>query len=365
MSNSEPYTWQDSAVIRILLIGASLVVIVFGIRYATSVFTTFFLAFVIAVSVSPLQNWLRNRGLPLWLAFSLVVLGVIVFIVAIVLLMLISIQQFVNALPGYQDRITELKQSLQDWLDARGVSPKLTGDVMSLDALQASNITSFFVSIAKQISGAISSWSFILFLAAMMLIESTSHPEKLLKALRSGSPMPRRLIDFNKDIRSYIVINAWLGFLVAVINTLLLYFLGVDFAILWGILSFFFSFIPIVGFILSFIPPAFLALLQFGIVKAVIVVVGFIIINTVVDNLLAPRVMARGLNLTPVVVVLSLFFWSWVMGPIGAVLSVPMTLAVKKLVLESSDESRWLAILMEPGEPAVEDASSKTDAPPA
>lgn len=133
----------------------------------------------------------------------------------------------------------------------------------------------------------------------------------------------------------------------AAIETAMLLLLGVDFALLWGVLSFLFSFVPYIGFIISFLPPALFALLEFDLTRAAEVVVGYITINTLVDNVLTPKVMAKGLNLSPLVVILSVLFWSWVMGPPGAVLSVPMTLMVKKLVLESSEESRWLAVLME------------------
>jgi predicted PurR-regulated permease PerM len=185
-------------------------------------------------------------------------------------------------------------------------------------------------------------------LAAFMLVESIDQPDKLLKAVRAGNKIPEKVLSFNRDIRSYLAINAWIGFLCAAINTIFLIILGVDFALMWGVLSFIMSFIPMVGFIIALVPPAFMALLQFGVGRAVIVIIGFIIINTLTDNIIYPRLVGKGLNISPLVVILAVFFWAWVLGPLGAILAVPIMLMIKQLILESSDESRWLAVLMEP-----------------
>ncbi|MBI5869443.1 MAG: AI-2E family transporter [Actinobacteria bacterium] len=336
---------ETNPVIRLLLVGASITLILVGLRLAASILTTFFLAFVIAVSMNPIMAWLKRRGLPQWLAFSIVVLMVLFFMIFVAVVVFVSVQQLTTTLPTYQENIAEMKQSLVDWLNSKGIDLSSVG---SLDSFDPHNMVNFFITMLREVSAAISGWMFILFVAAMMLIESTSHPAKLLRAVREGSPMPQRLIDFNRDIRSYLAINAWLGFAVAAMNTVFLLILGVDFALLWGILSFIFSFIPYIGFVVSFVPPTIMALLEFGLGKAILVAAGFIVINTVVDSIINPRIMSRGLNLSALMVILSVLFWSWVMGPLGAILAVPLTLAVKKLVLESSDESRWLAVLMEP-----------------
>jgi predicted PurR-regulated permease PerM len=342
----ETYDEETFTVMRLLMVLAAVTVIIVGFRLATSVLTTVFLAFVITVSVTPLLHWLQRRGLPSWLAFAVVFSFVIVIMLVLVLIIFVSIQRFINTLPAYEIRIDELKQSLRDWLSGRGINPDDVSDFFSLNDLQTHNMIGFVTGLATDITQALSNWMFILFVAAMMLFESIHLPDKLKKGVREGSPMPQRVIDFNKDIRSYFILSAWLGFLAAALETVFLLLLGVDFALLWGVLSFLFSFVPYIGFIVSFVPPMLFALLEFGLGKMIAVVVGYVVINTVVDNILTPRVMARGLNLSPVVVVLSVLFWSWVMGPLGAVLSVPMTLMVKELVLEPS-EARWLANLME------------------
>lgn len=345
MDSPQPDRSSEWTIMRLLLIIAAVVIIIAGMRAAASVITTVFFAFVIAVAVTPLLNWLRNRGVPGWLAFILVAMVVLTFILALVAILVVSLNQFINALPGYQERIAEVRRSFKGKFAEMGIDMT---DVMTLDSFQPENLVDTVVGLAQQASRALSTWGFILFLSAFMLIESIDHPAKLLKALSEKNPIPQQVISFNKDIRSYLAINAWIGALCAGINTVFLILLGVDFAILWGTLSFIMSFIPIVGFVISFLPPAFMALLEFGLVKALIVIAGFIVINTITDNIIYPRIMGKELNLTPLVVILSIFFWSWVLGPLGAILAVPIMLMIKQLILESSDESRWLAALMEP-----------------
>lgn len=315
---------------------------------ASSLITTVVFSFVIAVSVTPLMNWFKTRGMPLWLSFILVCLVVVIFMMLLAGVLAVSINSFVNGLPSYQDRISELTRSLGDWLKSMGIDAQ---PVLSMDEAQASNLLNLFIKFMRQVSQALSAWGFILFLAAFMLIESVDHPAKMQKALNIKNPMPKTILKFNRNIRSYIMINVWIGLLCAALNTILLLILGVDFAVMWGALSFLLSFVPMVGFLISVVPPALMALLEFGLLKSGVVVVGYILINTFTDSIIYPRIVSRGLNLSALTVILSVFFWTWVLGPLGAILSVPMTLLIKELILETSDEAQWLAVLMGPASP--------------
>jgi len=133
-----------------------------------------------------------------------------------------------------------------------------------------------------------------------------------------------------------------------VLNTILLYALGIEFAILWGLLSFFMSFIPSIGFLISVIPPAIMALLQFGPQQMLIVIVAFILINFLVDNVIKPRFIEEGVNISVAVTFISLIIWAWVLGPIGAILAVPMSMVVQA-IFDSREDTRWVAYLMGSG----------------
>ena len=145
------------------------------------------------------------------------------------------------------------------------------------------------------------------------------------------------------------IINAGVGALAAVLNTILLAVVGVEGAVLWGVLSFFLSFIPSIGFLISVIPPAIMALVQFGWQTALIVVVLYIIINFLVDNVIKPKFIQEGVNISASVTFVSLIVWGWVLGPIGAILAVPMAIIIQS-VFANREETRWVAYLMGSGE---------------
>jgi len=151
--------------------------------------------------------------------------------------------------------------------------------------------------------------------------------------------------------------------MVGLVNTVFLIILGVDFPVLWGLLAFLLGYIPSVGFWLALIPPAALAFLEFGATRALIVLIGYVVINGGVQNFIQPKLMGSGLNISPLVVVLSLFFWTWILGPMGALLAVPLTMIVKEIFLEGFDDTRGLSVLMEAPpdssqKPAADDAAS-------
>jgi predicted PurR-regulated permease PerM len=136
-----------------------------------------------------------------------------------------------------------------------------------------------------------------------------------------------------------------LGLLAATGDVILLLIMGVDFALLWGVIAFLFSYIPTIGFWFALIPPTLMALLQFGWQEALIVLIGYVIINTLVDNVISPKIMGSDLNMSTLVVFLSLIVWGWILGGVGAILAVPLTLMVM-FILASFHDSRWLAVLM-------------------
>jgi predicted PurR-regulated permease PerM len=193
--------------------------------------------------------------------------------------------------------------------------------------------------------------------SVFFLVEATIMPRKVRSVAEESDPDVRRGIRFTQDIRQYMTINAGVGLLAAVINVILLAIIGVDFALLWGVLSFFMSFIPSVGFFISVIPPAIMALIQFGVTEMLIVIVAYIGINFLVDNVIKPRFIEEGLNISAAVTFVSLIVWSWVLGPIGAILAVPMAMIVQA-ILDSREETRWMAYMMgsgsEPFKPKAE-----------
>ena len=127
---------------------------------------------------------------------------------------------------------------------------------------------------------------------------------------------------------------------------ILLSIIGVDFAGTWGLLAFFLNFIPAIGSIIAAIPAIIWALVQLGLPSALLTSLAYLVVNIIIGNLLEPRFMGHKLGLSPLVVILSMIFWGWVLGPVGMVLSVPLTM-IGKIALATSEDTRWIALMLE------------------
>lgn len=320
---------------------AATAVVLTVVHLSSTIIAQFLMAFVIAVSVAPVQSWLIGHRLrPAW-AFLVTVVSMLVIIAIAITVLVSSLNQFIGDLPQYQDQFAELQAQVAGTLESMGFSQS-TVEASPLSG----NIAKAFGEIATWLLGAFANFGFMLALAAFMLLEATAMPAKV-KAI--ALPTRREPLDrFVGNVRTYVVVTAWVNLLVGIVDTVLLLAMGVPYAVLWGALAFLFGFIPSVGFLLSLIGPALMALLESGPQAALIVIVAFIVINGGIQNIILPRRMGEGTDLSTAVVFGSLLFWGFVLGPVGAILSVPMTMIVR-LALDSSDGTRGLSYLMSSG----------------
>jgi predicted PurR-regulated permease PerM len=340
---------------RLLLTVASTVVVLAGMRAAAPVLGPIFIALLISIAWSPGSIWLRSRGWPGPVAaLTGIVLGVI-GIALFVLLVWTSLVQLQDRLPEYQPRVEALMGEITARLAAFNVD---TSRIRSAEIFQPGAIVGYALRFIRRLTETAGNISVLVLLMAFMMIEGVRYPQKLRDALASSSVAVERANQFGDSMRSYVVINSIFGLVAAVVNTALLLVLGVDFAVLWGVLSFLLSFVPNVGFLIALVPPTLLALLQFGLGRAIIVAGGFIVINFFVDSVVKPRFVGESLDLSPLVVVISLIFWGWLLGPLGALLAVPLSIGARFL-LESFEESRWLAHLMSDRGPSVTEVQSR------
>jgi AI-2 transport protein TqsA len=327
---------------RVLLTIAGAVAVLAGMRVAAPILGPVFIALVITVAWSPASDYLRRHGWhPTMAALTGIVVGIILMALFVGLVWS-SLIQLQNNLPGYQPRI----QAIQDLIRTKLSNlPFETRSLFGSDMLQASTIVGYGLSTIRRITETAGNIILLMLLMAFMMLEAMRFPAKLRKALGSRSDAVERMMKFGEGIRSYVAINAVFGLIAAVLNTILLMALGVDFPILWGVLSFLLSFVPNIGFIIALVPPALLALIEHGFVRPVVVVVSYTMINFVVDNIIKPRFVGATVDLSPLVVVVSLLFWGWLLGPMGALVAVPLSIGLK-FFFESFDESQWLAHMM-------------------
>ena len=331
-----------SPLTRLLLSVAGAVAILAGMRVAAPILGPILIAFVITVAWSPASDRLRRRGLHPSMAALMGIVLSIALMALFVGLVWASLLQLQDKLPGYAPRI----QAIQDLIRTRLSNlPFETRSIFSGESFQASSIVGYGLTTIRRITETAGNIILLMLLMAFMMLEAVRFPAKLRRALGSRSEAVERMMKFGEGIRSYVVINAAFGLIAATINTILLLALGVDFAILWGVLSFLLSFVPNIGFVIALVPPALLALIEHGFTRPIIVVVAYTLINFVVDNVIKPRFVGATVDLSPLIVVLSLLFWGWLLGPMGALVAVPLSIGLK-FFFESFDESMWIAHLM-------------------
>lgn len=328
--------------LNIMLMLASFVVVVFGMREAAEIVTPILIAFILAILFAPVQQWLLTRGVPAWLALIIVLLIVLLVVSVLISVTVVSVTRVIDRLPAYQ---ASLQRQIDGLLALTADLPFEVADLLSAELLDVSR----FLGVAGNVLGAVvdtfSNWFVIILLVAFMLADFALLPQKL-EVMFQDQERIDAVTELMSSIRRYLSITTSTGLLTGVANALLLIVMGVDFPILWGVLGFLMNYIPNVGIFISIIPPATVAFLEFGWQAALIVVIGFQVTNIIVENIIKPRVMGEELNISPLFIFLSLVLWSFVLGPIGTILAVPLTLIATKLVLETSDEVRWLAVLM-------------------
>lgn len=321
-------------IFRVLLGGASIVIIVAGLRAASSLVGFILLAALLAISISPLVDLIIKKGVPRNLALFMTILVVVVGGFGLATFVGTSMAQLVRTLPSYESQLSELNEALQNLLARLDID---VSELLSREEFNPQRIMKIATALLGGALSAISNSLFLFILIALMIVEFTGFEARLLKGEHSASSLTARLFDVRKELRKFVSITALTGLLTAIANVILLVILGVDFALLWGVLIFLFNFIPAIGAIISLIPPFLLALLAFGWTKAIVVLVGFTLINNISDNVIKPRLMKQGLDISILMIFLSLMFWSWVLGTIGAILAVPLTLLIKKVVKELSE----------------------------
>ena len=327
---------------RMLVIVASAVAILAGMRAAEAILAPILLALVITIAWSPGAEWLRKHGLhPTAAALAGIVAGVVLFGL-VVALVWVSLLQLQDKLPTYQPRIAALQATITEKLRDLPID---SSRLLASDAFKPASLVGYALRIIRQLTQTAGNLIVLVLLMAFMMLEAIDFPAKLRTAFASNSEAIESLKAFGTNVKSYMLINAAFGLAAAAVNTILLLALGVDFAFLWGVLSFLLSFIPNIGFIVALVPPTLLALIEFGFARAAMVVGGYLLINFVSDNVIKPRFVGSSIGLSPLIVVLSLLFWAWLLGPLGALIAVPLSIGVKFL-LESFEESRWIAKLM-------------------
>jgi predicted PurR-regulated permease PerM len=193
-----------------------------------------------------------------------------------------------------------------------------------------------------------------------ILLEAASFPAKLQAIKGAPDASLSRWEYFLNDVKQYMAIKTWVSLATGILIAAWVAILGVDFPLLWGLLAFALNYVPNIGSIIAAVPAVLLALVQVGAIKALLLAGGYVTVNLIMGNAIEPRFMGKGLGLSTLVVFLSLLFWGWVLGPVGMLLSVPLTITAK-IALDSREDTRWLAVLLGPEKAVRQEAAAKSE----
>ena len=331
-----------------LLVGlASAVLVVAGLRTMAGLLTPILLSLFLVLITYPILAWLKGRGLPNWLAYILVLLGVLAVGAFGIFFLATSVNELIDLLPTYSDQIEAQVNMLWQWLTDQGVT---LDDIQSLSWFQPERIIQLSLSLTTTLLGIVSDTGLTLLIFIYMLAAAPAFSAQLKRGLRDSPSTLQRFEEFASSTSSYLMIKGWLGALTALVQMLLMWWLGLDFAVLWGVLSFAFNFVPNIGFYIALAPPLLIAIIELSWVKAALFAVAYIAINNFFDIVIAPRYLAKGLDLSVLVTFLAVIIWAWILGPIGAFLALPLTIMVKKLLLEPFPQTQLVAKLLGAGD---------------
>lgn len=341
---------------RFLVLMAAAVIVVAGLRAGAPILVPFFLAFFLAILSLPVMLWLREKGLPTPFAIALAVLLDLAILGVVVLLATQSLADLQDRLPGYASRFNAIYQSWIDALQERGIpaSQYLTGQLQEI--ISAAAIIDQVRTLVTWGATFLSAVFIVVLIMVFILAEASIFPAKFRAVLGAGEEDLGRFTKITGEVLDYLVIKTAVSLGTGLCIGVWAWVMGLDFPILLGLIGFALNYVPTIGSILAAIPAVLLAMIQMGGIGPILAVAaGYLVINIIFGNLLEPHLLGRRLGLSTLVVILSLIFWAWVWGPVGALLAVPLTM-VMKIMLANTEDLRWIAILLDkevPREPAA------------
>jgi len=318
------------------------VVIVAGMREASTLLVPFLMAIFVAVLCSPPLAYLQSRKVPNGLAILIIILVIISVGGILGTIFTKSLTAFAGDIPIYTSRLEGLAGEVLVWLQARGLA---VDETQWQEWFQIQSIFPYARSLLGQFGSLATNAFLIILTVVFILAEEASLEQKLKLTVKDSDKNILDIFRISQSINQYMAIKAAISLLTGVLAFLLCLVVGVEYPVLWGTLAFLLNFIPTLGSLLAAVPPVLLALVQLGSLSAAVVTAGYLAINLVIGQFMEPRIMGRGLGLSPLVVLISLVFWGWVLGPVGMLLSVPLTMMLK-IALEAYPDTLWVGAVL-------------------
>ena len=325
---------------------AAFVVVIAGLKAAQDIVLMVLVAGFITVAVAPPIFLLERKGLPFLVSLALVMTAVIAIFGAMAGVIGASVNDFTAQLPLYEERLRDGIEQATSLLTDYGLQLAFEREVQEL--LDPGQVMSLAAGLFTGLGGLLANSFLIFIMVIFLLLEVSTFPAKMQAAFHDRGKTVIRFKQLGAGVNHYLVIKTWVSLLTGAVAGVLCWAIGVDFALLWGLLAFLLNYVPNIGSVIAAVPPVLLALVQLGPGAALAVLVGYVLINNVLGNFVEPRFMGEGLGLSAFAVILSLVFWGWVLGPVGMLLSIPLTMAVK-IAMEEQPSTRWLALMLGSG----------------
>jgi len=322
-----------------LLVMAAVVIILAGIKLSSVIIVPFLLSLFLAIILSPLFLWLKKLGLGDIFPLIIIVLLLVLIMTSLAILVGNSVQDFTQNVPMYEIKLKSDLSEVLETVSSWGIHiPK--EDILNL--FQTDSIMRYIASTLKSFGSLITNSFMIIITIIFMLLEISQFAFKLNQ---TNANSLKQVTEISDNIKHYILLKSFTSAATGIIITIILKITGIDYAILWGLLAFMLNFIPNIGSIIAAVPAVLMAIIQFNFTTATMIIVAYLIVNTIIGSIIEPRVLGKGLGLSTLIVFLSLIFWGWLLGPIGMLLSVPLTIMIK-IALDTKEDTKWIATLL-------------------
>ncbi|MEU6784370.1 AI-2E family transporter [Nonomuraea angiospora] len=329
----------------IILVGiAAAVIVLYGIREVSSIAGPIVLALVLVIAVSPVRRRLAAWHAPTWLQVAVPFLIVVLVLLGMVGILVISAAELAALLPSYTTQFQRLLSDAQHWATTHGVS----NDVLNkgLAAFDPGKIVEFAQALLGSVIAILSSMFLIVVLLLAMCLDAPVTAKILTSGTGNGARLVTALATFAHKTRRYLIVSTVFGIIYAVLDVIALTLLDVPLPLLWGVLALIANYIPNIGFIIGLLPPAMLALLDGGVQKMLLVVAAYTVTNVVTQSFILPKFLGDAVGLSTTMTFLSLIVWTFVLGPLGAILAIPLSLLARALFIDSDPAAGWAQALV-------------------
>ena len=337
----------------ILVGGAAIAIALAGVRTVADIIGPVFLALVITISLHPIRMWLERHRLPELVASIVLLLAAYLLLFFLTLALIVSVAQLAELLPQYEDQITPVVADAGNTLRSLGVQQEQINAVVN--AIDPGQLVAVAGAVLASTLAVLSNVFFLIVLLFFMAFDTNSTRRSVAVLGEQMPSVAAAFSSFARGARGYMAVAAGFGFIVAILDGMALVMMGIPGAFVWAVLAFVTNFIPNIGFVIGVIPPALIALLEGGPGLMLAVIVTYSVINFLIQSVIQPRIVGDTVGLTPLFTFMSLAFWTWVIGPLGALLAVPLTLLVRALLIETNPRLGWaLPLISGKAEPTEE-----------